>query len=201
MFLKRLLDRAQGIRVHPTACVDDRRKIGRGTKVWHFSHIMPGADIGSDCVIGQNCYLGSKARVGNNVKLQNNVSVYDHVRLEDGVFVGPSAVFTNDINPRALFPKNGNLKPTVVKKGASIGANATIVCGVTIGRYAFVGAGALVNKDVQEHAIVAGVPARVIGWMCVCGQKIGLNGRVRKCSCGRSYRTDGKGAHFLDWAV
>lgn len=178
--------------VHPSACVDEGAEIGEGTKIWHFAHIMSGARIGKDCVIGQNCFVAPRAVLGNGVKLQNNVSVYDLITLEDKVFVGPSAVFTNDYNPRAPYPKGGKWIPTVVREGASVGANATLLCGITIGRWSFVGAGAVVTKDVPDYAVVAGVPARVSGWMCECGDKLSFEEDETTCSkCGRKYRKDG----------
>lgn len=178
--------------VHPTACVDEGAKMGEGTKVWHFTHIMSGANIGKNCVIGQNCFISSRAVLGEGVKLQNNVSVYDLITLEDKVFVGPSAVFTNDINPRAPYPKGGKWIPTLVKEGASIGANATLLCGITIGRWSFVGAGAVVTKNVPDYAIVAGIPARVAGWMCECGVRLRFEKEKATCSkCGRGYEKDG----------
>lgn len=149
--------------VHESAYVDDGAEIGEGTKVWHFSHVMGGAKIGSKCVIGQNVNIGSKAIIGNNVKIQNNVSVYDDVIIEDDVFCGPSCVFTNVINPRAFVERKNEYKKTVVRKGASIGANATIVCGVTLGEYCMVGAGSVVTKDVPAYALVYGVPAEIKG--------------------------------------
>jgi len=186
--------------VHPTAVVDPGAKIGKGTKIWHFSHIMGGAEIGENCVIGQNCFVGARAKLGNNVKLQNNVSVYDLVTLEDGVFVGPSAVFTNDLNPRAPYPKGGKWLPTLVKKGATIGANATILSNLTIGKWAFVGAGAVVTRDVPDYALVVGVPARVVGWMCECGNRIEFddkgNGKCIKCH--RHYKKDGVKVELID---
>lgn len=178
---------------HSTAVIDAGALIGKGTKIWHFSHIMGGASIGENCVIGQNCFVAKDAIIGNGVKLENNVSVYTFVTLEDGVFVGPSAVFTNDLNPRAPYPKGGKWIPTLVKKGASIGANATIVCGITIGRWALIGAGAVVTKDVTDYAIVAGVPAKRIGWMCECGEKLKFEDSHSVCKkCERKYILDGE---------
>ncbi len=180
--------------VHPTAVIDPGAEIGEGTKIWHFSHVMSGAKIGKNCVLGQNCFVGPDAVLGNGVKLENNVSVYTYVTLEDNVFVGPSAVFTNDINPRAPYRKGPKgWIPTLVKHGASIGANATIVCGVTIGRWAFIGAGAVVTKDVPDYAIVAGVPAKIIGWMCECGAKLNFdsNGDATCSKCNRKYHKEG----------
>ncbi len=149
--------------VHESSYVDDGAEIGEGTKIWHFSHIMSGAKIGKNCSLGQNVNVGSRAVIGNGVKIQNNISIYDDVIIEDDVFCGPSCVFTNVINPRAFVERKHEYKKTVVKKGASIGANATIVCGVTIGEYALVGAGSVVTKDVPEYALVYGNPARVHG--------------------------------------
>lgn len=149
--------------VHESSYVDEGAEVGRGTKIWHFSHVMGGAKIGEQCSIGQNVNIGSKARIGNGVKIQNNVSVYDDVIIEDDVFCGPSCVFTNVINPRAFVERKNEYKKTVVKKGASIGANATVVCGVTLGEYCLVGAGSVVTKDVPDFALVYGVPAKVMG--------------------------------------
>lgn len=173
---------------HPTAIIDEGAEIGEETKIWHFCHVMPGARIGPHCSFGQNCYVGSRVKIGANVKVQNNVSIYDGVVLEDDVFVGPSAVFTNVNNPRSAFPRKEEYRPTFVEAGASIGANATIICGHRIGNSAFVAAGAVVTKDVPPHALVAGVPAVRIGWMCLCGLRLPKNG---KCSCGRRFRLDG----------
>jgi UDP-2-acetamido-3-amino-2,3-dideoxy-glucuronate N-acetyltransferase len=185
--------------VHPTSSVSSDCRIGEGTKIWNNSQIQSGAQIGQGCTIGHNCFIGSEVKMGNGVKLESNIDVWDLVTLEDNVFVGPSAVFTNDINPRAKyakkkFPQYGKWVPTRVKEGASIGANATIVCGITIGRWAFVGAGAVVNKDVPDHAVVAGVPAKIIGYMCECGNKLIFENTVTHCSqCQRIYsRGDGK---------
>jgi UDP-2-acetamido-3-amino-2,3-dideoxy-glucuronate N-acetyltransferase len=149
--------------VHESSYVDDGAEIGEGTKIWHFSHIMGGAKIGKNCSLGQNVNVGSRAVIGDGVKIQNNVSVYDDVIIEDDVFCGPSCVFTNVINPRAFVERKHEYKKTVVKKGASIGANATVVCGVTIGEYALIGAGSVVTKDVPNYALVYGTPARVMG--------------------------------------
>jgi len=158
---------------HPSAIVDPGAKIGKGTKIWHFCHIGPEAVIGERCSLGQNVYVG-KAKVGNGVKIQNNVSVYDEVEIEDDVFCGPSMVFTNVYNPRAEVPRKDQYRKTLVKKGATIGANATIVCGVTLGEYCFIGAGAVVNRDVKAYALMAGVPAKQIGWMSEFGEQLKL---------------------------
>lgn len=181
----------KGCFVHETACVDLPCSIGQGTKIWHFSHVMKGARIGRDCTIGQNVLIASSAVVGDGVKIQNNVAVYDGVTLEDGVFCGPSAVFTNVMNPRSEIVRKSEYRPTLVKRGATLGANCTVVCGHTIGEYAFVGAGAVVTRDVPAFALVAGVPARQIGWICRCaGERLSFDEAGRsKCSiCGSSYR-------------
>jgi UDP-2-acetamido-3-amino-2,3-dideoxy-glucuronate N-acetyltransferase len=157
---------------HPSAIIDDGAQIGVGTKIWHFCHISAGAIIGAQCNFGQNVFVASNVILGNNVKVQNNVSIYDAVVCEDDVFLGPSMVFTNVINPRSGVSRKEEYKPTIVKKGATIGANATIVCGVTIGRYAFVGAGAVVNKNIPDHALVVGNPSRQIGWMSQSGERL-----------------------------
>jgi len=158
--------------VHESSYADEGAEIGSGTKIWHFSHIMNGAKIGKDCVIGQSVTVEKRAVLGDRVKVQNNVSVYGLVTVEEDVFLGPSMVFTNDLNPRAPYPKHGEWVPTLVKRGASIGANATIVCGITIGEWAFIGAGSVVTRDVPDYAIVTGNPARIAGYMCECGIKI-----------------------------
>lgn len=157
---------------HPTAVIDPGAIIGEGTRIWHFSHIMPGALIGENCVVGQNAYIDANVRIGNGVKIQNNVSVYKGVTIEDDVFLGPSMVFTNVLNPRAFIERKQEMKPTLVKRGASIGANATIVCGVTIGEYAMIGAGAVVTKDVPAYALMTGVPARQTGRVDAEGNRV-----------------------------
>jgi UDP-2-acetamido-3-amino-2,3-dideoxy-glucuronate N-acetyltransferase len=176
--------------VHETAIAEPGAAIGKGTKIWHFSKVQAGASVGEGCNIGQNVVVGPGAVVGNRCKIQNNISIYTGVTLEDGVFCGPSMVFTNVYNPRAEIPKMDEARPTLVKRGATIGANATIVCGHTIGRYAFVGAGAVVTKDVPDHALVVGNPARRIGWACECGERLP---EELACACGRRYRKEGGG--------
>jgi len=177
---------------HNTAVVERGAVVGEGTKIWHFSHIMKGAHIGKNCIIGQNCFVGSRAKLGNFVKLQNNVSVWDLVTLEDYVFVGPSAVFTNDVNPRAKYPKGGKWVPTIVKEGVSIGANATILCGITIGKNGFIGAGSVVTRNVPDYGLFVGIPARLAGWMCECGERLNFIEEQSKCSkCGKRYLKKG----------
>jgi len=159
---------------HPTAIVDAGASIGAGSRIWHWVHVCGGARIGRNCSLGQNVFVANDVVIGNNVKIQNNVSIYDAVRLEDDVFCGPSMVFTNVHNPRAAVARKSEYRPTLVKQGASLGANCTIVCGVTIGQYAFVGAGAVVNRDIPDFAVMAGVPARQIGWMSRHGETLSL---------------------------
>ena len=162
------------LQVHPSAIVDAGAQIGDGTRVWHFAHVSAGARIGSDCSLGQGVYVGNDVAIGNNVKIQNNVSVYDAVTLEDDVFCGPSMVFTNVLNPRSAVVRRHEYRRTLVRRGATLGANCTIVCGTTIGRHAFIGAGAVVTRDVPDFALVAGVPARQIGWMSRHGERLEL---------------------------
>lgn len=181
--------------IHESSYVDDGAIIGENTKIWHFSHIMPKAKIGKNCNIGQNVFIGNNVEIGNGVKIQNNVSVYEGVILEDYVFCGPSMVFTNDMNPRSAFPKKAGVGylQTKVKYGASIGANATIVCGTTIGKWAFIAAGAVVTKDVKDFALMAGVPAKQIGWICKCGEKLNyfeesVDIKIECSNCQRTYK-------------
>jgi UDP-2-acetamido-3-amino-2,3-dideoxy-glucuronate N-acetyltransferase len=181
--------------IHPTAIVDAGAVLGEGCRVWHFVHISTGAHIGRDCSFGQNVYVGNDVRIGDNVKIQNNVSVYDAVTLEDDVFCGPSVVFTNVYNPRAAVVRKNEYRPTVVRRGATLGANSTIVCGVTIGQYAFVGAGAVVTRDVSDFALMLGVPARQAGWMSRHGERLPLplhgEGEALCPHTGDRYRLDG----------
>ncbi|BFN36821.1 DapH/DapD/GlmU-related protein [Fidelibacter multiformis] len=177
--------------VHESSYVDDGAEIGEGTKIWHFSHVQKGAKIGPGCTLGQNVNVANNVIIGKQVKIQNNVSVYEGVELEDYVFCGPSMVFTNVLNPRSEFPQRGSqfYHKTLVKKSASIGANATIVCGITIGRYAFIGAGSVITKDVPDHALMVGVPARRIGWVCECANRLNFDekGNASCSKCGKTY--------------
>lgn len=160
--------------VHPSAIVDEGAQIGDGSRVWHFAHVCGGAKIGKSVSLGQNVFVGNKAVIGDNCKIQNNVSVYDNVTLEEGVFCGPSMVFTNVYNPRSLIERKSEYRDTLVKKGVTLGANCTVVCGTTIGEFAFIGAGAVVNKDVKPYALMVGVPARQVGWMSEYGEQLDL---------------------------
>jgi UDP-2-acetamido-3-amino-2,3-dideoxy-glucuronate N-acetyltransferase len=177
----------QGFWAHETAVVDQPAQIGDGTRIWHFCHVMAGARIGARCVLGQNVFVASRAVMGDGCKIQNNVSLYDDVVLADDVFVAPSAVFTNVINPRAFIERKHEYLTTRVGRGASIGANATVVCGHDIGEYAFVGAGAVVTKKVPAYGLVTGVPARLSGWMCRCGVRLPSGQAVACTACGRKY--------------
>lgn len=179
---------------HESAFMDEGVEIGQGTSIWHTSHILKGSRIGENCKIGQNVVVGPRATVGSGVKIQNNVSVYEGVTLEDHVFCGPSMVFTNVFNPRSEIPRMNELRPTLVKRGATLGANSTILCGITIGRYALIGAGTVVTKDVPDHALVVGNPGRITGWMCLCGVKLRVEGEKATCpACGQHYRSEGTG--------
>ena len=159
---------------HDTAIIDEGAQIGEGSRIWHWAHVCAGAKIGKGVSLGQNVFVGNKVSIGDKCKIQNNVSVYDNVTLEEGVFCGPSVVFTNVYNPRALIERKDQYRDTLIKKGATLGANCTIVCGITVGEYAFIGAGAVVNKDVKPYALIVGVPAKQIGWMSQYGEKIPL---------------------------
>src|SRR6266849_5912132 len=175
--------------VHPSSYVDDGARIGAGTKIWHFCHVMAGAVIGDGSSLGQNVVVMPGTRIGNHVKIQNNVSIYEGVTLEDDVFCGPSCVFTNVMNPRSHVSRKHEYRPTLVKRGATIGANATIVCGVTLGEYTFIGAGAVVTSDVPAYALMVGVPARRVGWMCQCGVRLHLRGSERRAAADGRRRT------------
>lgn len=182
--------------IHESAFVDEGALVGSGTRIWHFCHVNAGAVIGERCSLGQNVVVMPGVRVGNNVKIQNNVSLYEGVTLEDDVFCGPSCVFTNVINPRSAVSRKNEYQPTLVRRGASIGANATIVCGVTIGEYAFIGAGAVVTKNVAPYALMVGVPARRSGWICQCGEQ--LPAGLVCGACGKSYHQLGDGLSLID---
>jgi UDP-2-acetamido-3-amino-2,3-dideoxy-glucuronate N-acetyltransferase len=178
---------------HPSSFVDQGSRVGDGTKIWHFCHVMPGATIGRDCNIGQNVVVSADVVIGNNVKIQNNVSVYTGVIIEDDVFCGPSMVFTNVVNPRSHVSRRHEYRETIVRRGATLGANCTVLCGHTIGRYAFIGAGAVVIRDVPDYALVVGNPGRIAGWMCQCGVKLAA-GTVPPAeaacdACGLAYRS------------
>jgi UDP-2-acetamido-3-amino-2,3-dideoxy-glucuronate N-acetyltransferase len=180
---------------HETAVIDEGAEIGDDTTIWHFSHVLRGSRVGKNCRIGQNVVIGPNVTVGDGVKIQNNVSVYEGVTLEDQVFCGPSMVFTNVFNPRSEIRRMGELRPTLVRRGASLGANSTILCGVTIGEYAFVGAGTVVTRDVPAYALVFGNPGRARGWMCRCGVKVAFAGKGSRATCracGSTYVREGR---------
>jgi len=181
--------------VHESAYIDEGCEIGKGTKIWHFSHILSGSGIGENCNIGQNVVIGPDVIIGNQCKIQNNVSIYKGVTLEDGVFCGPSMVFTNIYNPRAEIRKMDQVRPTLVKKGATIGANSTIICGLTLGRYCFIGAGTVVNKNVLDHTLIVGNPARQIGWACECGERLSDN--LECLACGKTYEKSEDGLELV----
>jgi UDP-2-acetamido-3-amino-2,3-dideoxy-glucuronate N-acetyltransferase len=183
--------------IHPTAVVDEGAVLGAGSRIWHFCHVMSGAQLGPGCNLGQNVFVAGTARLGTNVKVQNNVSIYDGVICEDDVFLGPSCVFTNVSTPRSAVNRRGAYEPTHVGRGATIGANATIVCGVSLGPWSFVGAGAVVTHDVPAHGLVTGVPARITGWACACGIRLGMGTETASCSsCGQTYHVSEDG-HVL----
>lgn len=184
--------------VHESAYVDEGAKIGKGTKVWHFCHVLPGAVIGEGCSLGQNVLVANKVTIGNNVKIQNNVSLYEGVVVEDDVFCGPSMVFTNVLNPRSHVSRKSEYRPTVIKKGATIGANATIVCGHDVGEYAFIAAGAVITKNVPPYALMAGVPAKRIGWMSRYGERLEFkNGEAACPATGERYKLSGETVTFV----
>ena len=184
---------------HESAIIDEGAQIGAGTRIWHWVHICPQAQIGERCSLGQNVFVGNKVSIGNNVKIQNNVSVYDNVTLEDDVFCGPSMVFTNVYNPRSAISRKNEYRNTLVRQGAPLGANATIICGIVIGKHAFVAAGAVVNKDVPDYALMAGVPAKQIGWMSEYGEQLAFPAQGEgEASCpatGQRYRLQGEKVH------
>jgi UDP-2-acetamido-3-amino-2,3-dideoxy-glucuronate N-acetyltransferase len=185
--------------VHESSYVDEGAVIGAGCRIWHFCHVMPGAVLGERCNLGQNVVIMPGTRLGNNVKVQNNVSIYEGVTLEDDVFCGPSAVFTNVSTPRSHVSRRHAYQPTLVRRGASIGANATVVCGVTIGEYALIGAGAVVTSDVPSFGLMVGVPARRVGWICQCGERLPGPGPGYACgSCGSTYREAAEGLRRID---
>ncbi len=188
--------------VHKSSYIDDNVRIGNGTKIWHFCHIREDSSVGKNCIIGQNVMIDSNVEVGDGCKLQNNVSIYKGVILEENVFCGPSCVFTNVYTPRAFIERKSEFLPTLVKTGASIGANATIVCGINIGRYAFIGAGAVVKRDIPDYGLVVGVPAKQIGWACKCGVTLCFQRGETRCGyCGSEYRLVNRSFEIVREAV
>ena len=188
--------------VHPSSVIDDGVHLGDGTKIWFFCHVQGGAVIGERCILGQNVNIDSQVVIGNGVKIQNNVSIYRAVTIEDDCFLGPSCVFTNVINPRAHIERKREFRPTRVRRGATVGANATIVCGNDLGRYSMVGAGAVVSASVPDHALVVGVPARVVGWVCRCGERVELAENAANCgACGDRYKRAADGLVLIDSAA
>lgn len=184
--------------VHPTAVVDEPVEIGENSQIWHFSHVMSGAKIGRHCIIGQNVFVASGAVLGDNIKIQNNVSIFKGVVLEDDVFCGPSMVFTNVFNPRSFISRKKEFRQTLVKRGATIGANATIICGHTIGSYAFIGAGSVVTRDVPDYALVYGNPGKVKGWVCQCAVELVFRSGKAVCkACGKRYKKDRSGVRMI----
>ena len=199
--IKAKVDEPHGpdIFVHETAVVDPECELGSGSKIWHFSHIIKGTKIGRDCNLGQNVMVGPDVTIGNKVKIQNNVSVYPGVTLEDGVFCGPSMVFTNVYNPRSYIPRKEEIRPTLVKEGTTLGANSTIVCGHTIGRFAFVGAGAVVVDNVPDYALMLGNPSKIKGWMCRCGIRLHFNKKDAVCdACSLKYQKKGNKVSLIE---
>ena len=175
--------------VHESSIIDNGVSIGNNTKIWHFSHIMSGSSIGNNCIIGQNVFIGSDVSIGNNVKIQNNVSVFSGVKIEDDAFIGPSVVFTNVISPRSFINRKDEFSQTLIKKGASIGANSTIVCGTTLGEYCFIGAGSIITKEVKPFSLVYGIPSTTKGWVCKCGKKLFKKDNFFLCiSCDNKYQ-------------
>jgi UDP-2-acetamido-3-amino-2,3-dideoxy-glucuronate N-acetyltransferase len=184
--------------VHPTAVIDQDVEIGAGTRIWHFVHVSSGARIGRNCVLGQNVFVGRGVRIGDGVRIQNNVSVYQGVEVEDEAFLGPSCVFTNVLNPRAFVERKQAFRPTLVGRGATVGANATVLCGYRLGEYCLVGAGSVTVSDVQPHALVVGVPARRIGWVCRCGESLSESEGYRCSACGDRYRVEAEGCRRVE---
>lgn len=185
--------------VHPSSIIDEGAKIGNGSKIWHFCHVMAIAELGDNCILGQNVFVGKNVKIGQGVKIQNNVSVYDGVELEDGVFVGPSVVFTNVMNPRSFIERKDAFKKTLVKKGATIGANSTIVCGTEIGAYAFIAAGAVVTANVPDFALIKGIPGKITGWMSRNGLKLAFDNGAASCpETGEVYKKEGNRVYLME---